>query len=638
MAKKQFKTESKRILDMMINSVYTHREIFLRELISNASDAIDKLAYRALTDESVKTAREDFRIQIKPDKDARTLTISDNGIGMSADELESNLGVIARSGSYAFKNDLTDKEKEDKTVEIIGQFGVGFYSAFMVAEKVRVVSRKFGEDTANAWESTGADGYTVSPAERAEAGTDVILFIKPDTEDERYGDYLDTYELKRIVKKYSDYIRFPIVMDVEKSRPVESDEVDEDGKKKTTYETYTEAETVNSMVPIWQRPKSEVSDEDCCAFYKEKYYDNETPLKVIRIEAEGLIAFKAMLFIPATVPYGYYTKDFEKGLQLYSNGVMIIDKCAELLPEHFRFVKGVVDSDNLSLNISRELLQHDKQLRVIAQNIEKRIKRELKKMMEDEPETYDKFYKQFGLQLKYGVVSDFGAHRELLSDLLMFATAKSDKLVTLEEYCNAMPEEQKYIYYACGENIAKVSALPQIERLRAKDFDVLYMTDEVDEFVVEILGQINDKQFKNVSRDDLELETEEEKKETEQKNEDNKALLDFVKETLGGEVSAVRISHKLVSHPVCLTSEGSVTLEMEKYFASIPGENKVKAQRVLELNGDHAVFAQLKNAFEADRELAAKYAKILYSQALLIAGFPLEDPAGYSELVCGLLR
>ena len=638
MAKKQFKTESKRILDMMINSVYTHREIFLRELISNASDAIDKLAYRALTDESVKTAREDFKIEIKPDKDARTLTISDNGIGMSADELESNLGVIARSGSYAFKNDLTDKEKEDKTVEIIGQFGVGFYSAFMVAEKVRVVSRKFGDETANAWESTGADGYTVSPAERAEAGTDVILFIKPDSEDERYGDYLDTYELKRIVKKYSDYIRFPIVMDVEKSRPVESDQVDENGKKKTTYETYTEAETINSMVPIWQRPKSEVSDEDCCAFYKEKYYDNETPLKVIRIEAEGLISFKAMLFIPATVPYGYYTKDFEKGLQLYSNGVMIIDKCAELLPEHFRFVKGVVDSDNLSLNISRELLQHDKQLRVIAQNIEKRIKRELKKMMEDEPETYGKFYKLFGLQLKYGVVSDFGAHRELLSDLLMFATAKSDKLVTLEEYCNAMPEEQKYIYYACGESLAKVSALPQIERLRAKDFDVLYMTDEVDEFVVEILGQVNDKQFKNVSRDDLELETEEEKKETEQKNEDNKALLDFVKETLGGEVSAVRISHKLVSHPVCLTSEGSVTLEMEKYFASIPGENKVKAQRVLELNGDHAVFAQLKNAFEADQELAAKYAKILYSQALLIAGFPLEDPAGYSELVCGLLR
>ena len=638
MAKKQFKTESKRILDMMINSVYTHKEIVLRELISNASDAIDKLAYRALTDDTVHTARSDFKIMVKPDKEARTLTISDNGIGMSEEELESNLGVIARSGSFAFKNDLSEKDKEEKTVDIIGQFGVGFYSAFMVAEKVRVVSRKFGEDEAHVWESTGADGYTVSPAERAEAGTDVILYLKPDTEDEHYDEFLDTYELRRIIRKYSDYIRFPIVMDVEKSRPVESDEVDETGKKKTTYETYTEPETVNSMVPIWQRPKSEVSDEDCYAFYKEKYYDSEPPLKVIRIEAEGLISFKAMLFIPSSVPYGYYTKEFEKGLQLYSNGVMIIDRCAELLPEYFRFVKGVVDSDNLSLNISRELLQHDKQLRVIAQNIEKRIKRELKKMMEDDPETYAKFYKLFGLQLKYGVVSDFGAHRELLSDLLMFASAKSDKLLTLDEYVKAMPEDQKYIYYACGESLSKIGALPQIERLRAKDYNVLYMTDEVDEFVVEILGQVGEKNFKNVSRDDLELETEEEKKETEQKNEDNKALLDFVKETLGGDVSAVRISHKLVSHPVCLTSEGSVTLEMEKYFAAIPGENKVKAQRVLELNGDHPVFAQLKNAFETDKELAAKYAKILYAQALLIAGFPLKDPAGYSELVCGLLR
>ena len=638
MAKKQFKTESKRILDMMINSVYTHKEIFLRELISNASDAIDKLAYRALTDDTVHTARSDFKIMVKPDKEARTLTISDNGIGMSEEELESNLGVIARSGSFAFKNDLSEKDKEEKTVDIIGQFGVGFYSAFMVAEMVRVVSRKFGEDEAHVWESTGTDGYTVSPAERAEAGTDVILYLKPDTEDEHYDEFLDTYELRRIIRKYSDYIRFPIVMDVEKSRPVESDEVDETGRKKTTYETYTEPETVNSMVPIWQRPKSEVSDEDCYAFYKEKYYDSEPPLKVIRIEAEGLISFKAMLFIPSSVPYGYYTKEFEKGLQLYSNGVMIIDRCAELLPEYFRFVKGVVDSDNLSLNISRELLQHDKQLRVIAQNIEKRIKRELKKMMEDDPETYAKFYKLFGLQLKYGVVSDFGAHRELLSDLLMFASAKSDKLLTLDEYVKAMPEDQKYIYYACGESLSKIGALPQIERLRAKDYNVLYMTDEVDEFVVEILGQVGEKKFKNVSRDDLELETEEEKKETEQKNEDNKALLDFVKETLGGGVSAVRISHKLVSHPVCLTSEGSVTLEMEKYFAAIPGENKVKAQRVLELNGDHPVFAQLKNAFETDKELAAKYAKILYAQALLIAGFPLEDPAGYSELVCGLLR
>lgn len=638
MAKKQFKAESKRLLDLMINSIYTNREIFLREIISNASDAIDKLCYLSLTDTNVGMSRADYKIDVIPNKDERTLTVRDNGIGMTAEECENNLGVIAKSGTLKFRDEMDKEQAEGEDLSIIGQFGVGFYSAFMVAEKVRVVSRKFGEDEAHVWESTGADGYTVSPAERAEAGTDVILYLKPDTEDEHYDEFLDTYELRRIIRKYSDYIRFPIVMDVEKSRPVESDEVDETGKKKTTYETYTEPETVNSMVPIWQRPKSEVSDEDCYAFYKEKYYDNEPPLKVIRIEAEGLISFKAMLFIPSSVPYGYYTKEFEKGLQLYSNGVMIIDRCAELLPEYFRFVKGVVDSDNLSLNISRELLQHDKQLRVIAQNIEKRIKRELKKMMEDDPETYAKFYKLFGLQLKYGVVSDFGAHRELLSDLLMFASAKSDKLLTLDEYVKAMPEDQKYIYYACGESLSKIGALPQIERLRAKDYNVLYMTDEVDEFVVEILGQVGEKKFKNVSRDDLELETEEEKKETEQKNEDNKALLDFVKETLGGDVSAVRISHKLVSHPVCLTSEGSVTLEMEKYFAAIPGENKVKAQRVLELNGDHPVFAQLKNAFETDKELAAKYAKILYAQALLIAGFPLKDPAGYSELVCGLLR
>ncbi|MBQ4048698.1 MAG: molecular chaperone HtpG [Clostridia bacterium] len=638
MAKKQFKTESKRILDMMINSVYTHKEIFLRELISNASDAIDKLAYRALTDNTVALAREDFAIELKIDKEARTLTISDNGIGMSAEELESNLGVIARSGSYAFKNDLTEQEKEDKTVEIIGQFGVGFYSAFMVADKVQVISKKFGEDGANIWESAGADGFTVKAAEKAEAGTDIILHIKPDSEDEHYSDYLETYQLRSLVRKYSDYIRFPIKMLIEKSRPVETDEVDENGKKRTKYETYTELETVNSMVPIWQRPKSEVSDEDCAAFYKEKYFDAEAPLKVIRIEAEGLISFKAMLFIPGSMPHGYYTKDYEKGLQLYSNGVMIIDKCDALLPEHFCFVKGVVDSDNLSLNISRELLQHDKQLRVIAANIEKRIKRELKKMMEDEPETYDKFFKLFGLQLKHGMVANFGAHRELLSDLMIFSSAKSDKMITLEEYAAAMPEEQKYIYYACGESLSKISALPQIERLRAKDFDVLCLTDEIDEFVVEVIGSVNDKQFKNVNRDDLELETEDEKKETDQKNEDNKALLDFVKETIGGELSAVRISHKLVSHPVCLTSDGPITLEMEKYFALMPGENKPKAQRVLELNADHAVFASLKAAFETDKDAAEKYAKILYAQALLIAGFQLDDPAGYAEMVCSLLK
>ena len=637
MAKKQFKTESKRILDMMINSVYTHKEIFLRELISNASDAIDKLAYRSLTDDSVKTAREDFKIEVKPDRDARTLTISDNGIGMSADELESNLGVIARSGSYAFKNELTDQEKEDKTVEIIGQFGVGFYSAFMVAEKVRVVSRKFGEDTANVWESTGADGYTVAPAERAAAGTDVILYIKPDTEDEHYSDYLDTYELKRIIKKYSDYIRFPIVMDVEKSRPVESDEVDEDGKKKTTYETYTEAETVNSMVPIWQRPKSEVSDEDCCAFYKEKYYDSEMPLKVIRIEAEGLISFKAMLFIPATVPYGYYTKDFEKGLQLYSNGVMIIDKCAELLPEHFRFVKGVVDSQDLSLNISREMLQHDRQLKFIAANLEKRIKTELKKLLENEREKYEKFYGAFGRNLKYGLVADYGAHKDLLADLLLFWSSKESKLVTLQEYADGMPEEQKYVYYAAGESRERLAQLPQLDALKEKGYDVLFFTEDVDEFIPQTLQKFADKEFRSVTADDLGLTTDEEKKAIEEKKEAAKPTLDFVKETLGERVKEVRLSPSLKNHPCCLTPEAGLSFEMEKYFQRMNPEMGLKAGRILEFNPEHPAFAALQVAVAQDPEKAKKYAEILYGQALLMADLPLDNPTEYTDLVCSML-
>ena len=468
MAKILFKTESKRILDMMINSVYTHKEIFLRELISNASDAIDKLAYRALTDNSVALSRADFAIEISIDKNLRTLTISDNGIGMSAEELESNLGVIARSGSYAFKNELTEEEKADKTVEIIGQFGVGFYSAFMVADKVQVLSKKFGEEPANLWESTGADGFTVKEAFKETAGTDIVLYIKADTEDETYSEYLESGKISALVRKYSDYIRFPIKLPMERMRAVETGEVDEDGKPRTKYEKTVEIETVNSMVPIWQRPKSEVTDEDCEAFYKEKYFDREAPLKVIRIEAEGLISFKAMLFIPSQMPYGYYTRDFQKGLQLYSNGVMILDNCEALLPDYFCFVKGVVDSDNLSLNISRELLQHDKQLRVIASNIEKRIKRELKKMMEDEPEAYDKFFQLFGKQIKYGVVNDYGAKKDFLSDLLVFSTIKNDKLITLEEYVKAMPEEQKYLYYACGDSLAQIGALPQIERLREK--------------------------------------------------------------------------------------------------------------------------------------------------------------------------
>ncbi len=637
MAKKQFKTESKRILEMMIHSVYTNREIFLREIVSNASDALDKLCYQSLTDSSVGMSREDFRIRIRVDKDARTLTVSDNGIGMSREELENNLGVIAKSGSLAFKQAMDDKEKEEKDVSIIGQFGVGFYSAFMVADLVQVVSRRFGETEANIWESKGTDGYTVEPCQREEAGTDVIIHIKPDREGESTSEFLEYYTLRSLIKKYSDYIRYPIVMDAPRSRQVETDEVDEKGNKKTAYESYTEEETVNSMVPIWRRSKSDATDEQCAKFYQEKFYEVEPPLKTIRIDADGLVSFKAMLFIPGSMPQGYYTKDFEKGLQLYSNGVMIQDKCADLLPEHFRFVKGVVDSDNLSLNISRELLQQDKQLRVIAQNIEKRIKRELVKMMTDEPETYDTFYKLFGLQLKYGTVSDFGAHREELKELLQFHSAKAGKPITFAQYVERMPQEQKYIYYACGESVEKVAALPQIERILAKDFDILYMTDEIDEFVVEITGKVEEKEFRNVNRDDLELETEEEKNATEQKNEDNKELLDFVKETIGGALSSVRVSHKLVTHPVCLTSEGNVTLEMEKYFGQIPGENKIKAQRVLELNGDHPIFAKLQAAYANDREKAAQYAKILYAQALLIAGFPLEDPAGYTEIVCNLL-
>ncbi len=617
------------MLDMMINSVYTNREIFLRELISNASDAIDKLAYLSLTDPSVGLSREDFKITLTVDKAARTLTVSDNGIGMTAEELENNLGVIARSGSLEFKKEHAEELKED-TVGIIGQFGVGFYSAFMVASKVQVRSKKYGEEGASLWESSGGDGYTVKPASKDSVGTDVVLYIREDVEDESYGMFLESYELRRIVKKYSDYIRYPILTDVERTRRVEGSD-----SEKPEFEKYTETETLNSMIPLWRRNKSEVTDEEINEFYRDNYYDAEPPLKVIRIDAEGLVSFKAMLFIPASLPHGYYTKDFEKGLQLYSGGVMIIDRCGELLPEHFRFVKGVVESDDLSLNISRELLQQDKQLRVIAQNIEKRIKRELKKMLDEEKETYERFFKLFGIQLKYGLVSDFGIHKETLSDLLIYHTSRGGEQVTLEKYVETMPAEQKYIYYACGESLEKVESLPQTEKLRQKGFDIVYMTDEIDEFAVEMLGSVGDKSFKNVSRDDLELESEDEREQTKQSNELNRELLDFIKETLG--VSAVRMSSRLVTHPVCLTSDGQITLEMEKYFAAMPGENHPKAERVLELNGDHRIFGLIKDAFLSDKELAAKYARLLYGQALLIAGFPLDDPAGYCELVCDLL-
>ncbi len=623
----------------MINSIYTHKEIFLREIISNASDALDKLCYRSLTDDKVGMSRSDFFISIKADKEARTLTVSDNGIGMTAEEMEKNLGVIANSGSFKFKNDLDKSEKDEKDIDIIGQFGVGFYSAFMVASDVKVISKAYDSDTAYMWESDGADGYTVTEAEKDGVGTDIIMTIKEDTEEETYGEFLETYRLRSLIKKYSDYIRYPIRMDVEKTRTVETGEEDENGNKKTEVETYTENETINSMVPIWQRSKSEVSDEDCKKFYTEHFFDHEEPLRVIRVNAEGAVQYKAMLFIPAHAPYDYFTKEYEKGLQLYTSGVMIMDKCSDLVPEYFRFVRGVVDSQNLSLNISREILQHDRQLRTIAANLEKKIKSELKKMMTDDREAYDKFYKAFGVQLKYGIANDYGMHKDLLSDLIMFFSSTEKKLVSLSEYVSRMPEEQKYIYYACGESVSKLDSLPQTELIRDKGYEILYMTDSVDEFVVRMLNTFEEKEFKSLNDKDLGLETEDEKKETEKKSEENRGVLDFVKEALGGKVKDVRISNKLKSHPVCLTTDGEITLEMEKYFNSLPGAEAgtVSAERVLELNPNHSAFKSLCEVCENDTEKAKKYAEILYTQALLIAGMDIENPAEYADLVCGLM-
>ncbi len=636
MAKKQFKAESRRLLDLMINSIYTHKEIFLREIISNASDAIDKLCYLSLTDEGVGLSRGDFRIRVKADRDARTITVSDNGIGMTKEEMESNLGVIARSGSFQFKNDMG--EAQDKAdIDIIGQFGVGFYSAFMVSDKVTVTSKKYGEETAARWESAGADGYTVTDCEREGVGTDVVMHIKPDTEDERYSDFLQSWKLQELVKKYSDYVRWPIVMDVERYEEKETGEIDENGKPKKEYVSVTEEKTVNTMVPIWQRSKADVSDDDCKAFYKEKFHDTEDPLAVVRVNAEGTVSYRAMLFVPARAPYDFYTRDFRPGLQLYSSGVMIMDKCADLLPDCFRFVRGVVDSPDLSLNISREILQHDRQLKVIAGNIEKKIKAELLKLMEDK-EAYAKFWKAFGMQIKYGIVSDYGMKKDALQDLLVFSNSFGDGLMSLAEYKEKMPESQKAIYYAAADSVTRAASLPQTEQVRDAGFGLFYMTDDVDEFVVQILGSYQEKRFCNVSADDLELETDLEKADTEKKAEENKELLDFMKETLGEEVTDVRLSHKLKSHPVCLTTEGEITLEVEKYFRSLPGANteNLKAQKVLELNGGHPAFAALQKAFAEDKDKAAKLTRILLAQAKLIADIPLDDPSAYAELVCGL--
>jgi len=642
MPKKQFKSESKRLLDLMVNSIYTHKEIFLRELISNASDAIDKLCYISLTDENVGLAREDFKIDIEADKEKRVLTVSDNGVGMTAADLESNLGVIARSGSLQFRKEM---EEGAGDLDIIGQFGVGFYSAFMVASRVTVVSRAYGGDGANKWVSEGSDGYTIAPAEREAPGTDIIIEIKPDGEDEKYGDYLEEYKLRSLIKKYSDYIRWPIIMDVTKSRQVETDEIDKDGNKKKAWEDYTETETINSRIPIWQRAKSDVSDEDCAAFYKEKFYDHADPVAVIRVSAEGVVSYNAMLFIPSVAPYNYFSREYEAGLQLYSSGVMIMQHCADLLPEHFRFVRGVVDSPDFSLNISREVLQHDRQLKVIANNIEKKVKAELKRLLENDFEKYETFYNCFGVQLKYGIANGFGANRDLLADLLLFYSSRAEKLVPLADYVKNMPEEQKYIYYAGGENIALLNKLPQAEQVREKGYEILYLTHDVDEFVIRALRNFEEKEFRSVNDESLGLESDEEKKEAETLAADNKDILDFVKESLDGKVADARLSQKLKSHPVCLAAQGEISLEMEKYFKAMEAMHgkqdgmfgEMRAQRVLELNVGHPSFTALKDAFENDKEKAAKYSKLLYGQALLTSGVPLEDPAEFSELVSELL-
>ena len=627
MAKKQFKAESKRLLDLMVNSIYTHKEIFLREIISNASDACDKLCYQALTDESVGLDRKDFVIVLTADKSARTLTVSDNGIGMDKEDLEKNLGVIASSGSFKFKQDLGEDAAE---TDVIGQFGVGFYSAFMVADKITVITRKFGADTAYKWESSGADGYTITECEKESVGTDVIMHIKEDGEEEKYAQFLESWRITELVHKYSDYIRFPIRMEVNKTRKTADSPED-----KPAYETYSEIETLNSMVPIWQRAKSEVTEEDLHKFYRDKFHDYAEPQRTISVSVEGAVTYKALLFIPGATPYDYYTQGYEKGLQLYSSGVLIMDKCADLLPEHFRFVRGVVDSPDLSLNISRELLQHDRQLKVIAANLEKKIKAELTKMLREDREAYETFFKNFGRQLKYGVVADYGMHKDKLQDLLLFYSSTEKKPVTLEEYVGRMKEDQKYIFYAAGETAEKVDRLPQTELLKDQGIEILYFTEEADEFCAQVIHDYQDKEFRSV----LDQEIEEGAKEKAAEAQDaHKAAFDFVKETLGESVLEVKASTRLKSHPVCLTAGEGLSFEMEKYFKAVQPDSAIRADRILELNVDHPAFQALESAVSTDPEKAKKYAQLLYAQALLIAGLPLENPSAYTDLVCELMK
>ena len=629
MAKKHFKAESKRLLDLMINSIYTNKEIFLRELISNASDASDKLHYLSLTDEAARSKMGNLSIKITADKENRTLTVKDNGIGMTKEELEENLGTICKSGSLQFKENMTEQE-EKEAVNIIGQFGVGFYSAFMVCHTLTVKSRSYKSDTAYEWTSDGVDGYTVKECEKETVGTDVILSLKEDTETEKYSDYLESYKLKNLIKTYSDYIRYPIIMDIEKTKE------EGEGEDKTTV-TYIEEETVNSMVPVWKKSKSEQSEEELNRFYKDSFYDFEDPLFTISVSAEGVVSYKALLYIPAKTPYDYYTKEYEKGLKLYSSGVMIMEKCADLVPEHFRFVKGVVDTDDLSLNISREMLQQDAGLKTISKNIEKKIHSELKKALDNDKEKYEKFWNSFGIQLKYGCVAQYGIYKDRLKDLLLFHSCNQGKLITIEEYLKNMPEDQKHIYYACGETVTKINSLPQAELVRAKGYDMLCLTDEVDEFLMNVLREENGKDYCSINADNSDLLDQNDEKQTEKTAEENKEMLSFLKEALG--ISDVIISKKLKSHPVCLSSKGGITLEMEKYFASLPGEDKqkVKAERVLELNPTHTAFDTLCKAYKEDKEKAKAIAEVLYNGALLIAGMSIEDPSSFVNSVCTLL-
>ena len=627
MRTKQFKSESKKLMDMMINSIYTHKEIFLREIISNASDALDKLYFRSLTDSSVGLKADEFEIRIELDKDARTIRVIDNGCGMSEDELDTNLGTIAKSGSLAFKNE----NEKTENVDIIGQFGVGFYSAFMVSDCVTVETKAFGSDEAFCWTSKGADGYTIKPCDKDSFGTIVTMHIKDDTEDEKYSEFLDQYRISSLIRKYSDYIRHPIRMEFTTKKPVEG--------KEGEYEDVTELRTLNSMIPLWKKSKSEVTDEDYNSFYKEKFYDFEAPARVIHTKTEGQATYNALMFIPKHTPFDYYTKEYEKGLQLYSKGVLIMDKCADLLPDYFSFVKGLVDSEDLSLNISREMLQQDGQLKLIAKTLEKKIKSELEMMLKTDREAYEAFFKAFGIQLKFGIYNDYGMHKDMLKDLLLFVSSFEKKAVTLKEYTERMPEDQKSIYYACGETVEKIEMLPQCDAIREKGYELLFLTENVDEFALKMMNEYDGKTFVNICDDSLDLTTEDEKKAIEAENTDSKDMLEAMKEALGDAVNAVRFTSKLKNHPVCLTSEGGISLEMEKTLNSMPGasENKVKAQTVLEINSEHPIAQKLKSLYPDDKDTLTKYAKLLYAQGCLIGGKSVADPVEYSSLICELM-